>query len=218
MHSKKKVYIAADTSHEKGSIALFDDKQIIFSGVIEKKLEHALKLPKLFAEAQKIVDNEGLSLSGCFAGLGPGSFVGIRVALAFLQGYALARSLPLQGFCSHKAILQSINKNNGLVYLLMKANGDLYYQSSFLDNIEIAEKKTIKLDDFFQEKKDNFTLITDDEKITYNKKILINGPNSKGLFNECLNKINHIENNNFPAIAQYVSKPNVRASYIQPAV
>jgi tRNA threonylcarbamoyladenosine biosynthesis protein TsaB len=41
------------------------------------------------------------------AGIGPGSFTGIRIAMAFAQGLALPRSLPLYGFTSFSALFAS---------------------------------------------------------------------------------------------------------------
>ena len=63
---------------------------------------------------------EALDLEGVeriVVGTGPGSFAGIRSALAFAQGYALATSCEVLGLpsacaCAAQAIVQSNNQNN----------------------------------------------------------------------------------------------------------
>jgi len=89
-----------DTSTEKGVVALAKGKELLFSKYLPLGMQSSQFLPSLVAEAFSEV---GLSLSELDAlavGIGPGSFTGIRVGVAFAKGLKVALNLPLIGFCS----------------------------------------------------------------------------------------------------------------------
>ena len=61
-------------------------------------------------------------------GVGPGSFTGIRIAMAFAQGLAMPRSIPLHGFTAFSALLLSCESKPGqnLVAAIPSNSGRFY--------------------------------------------------------------------------------------------
>ena len=91
--------------------------------------------------------------NGC---LGPGSFIGVRIALATGMGFCFGRSLPLMGFCSHAALAYSLpDIHFGLRAVLMKASGPWCYLSLYemksgrlcprIDTQEITKEEVLKI-------------------------------------------------------------------------
>ena len=88
--------LAIDTSSSIGSIALGNNKVVVQSIDFKGPQRHSASLfPALVR-----LGLPRLKLRRIVVGLGPGSFSGIRVALAAAQGIALAQKIPVVGICS----------------------------------------------------------------------------------------------------------------------
>lgn len=81
----------------------------------------------------RTLNESGLTLDDIdlFAyGVGPGSFVGVRLASAFMHGLSIAKGKPLLGFSSMEAIAyhQAMMAKQSQVSVLLDAKmGDVYY-------------------------------------------------------------------------------------------
>lgn len=63
-------------------------------------------------------------------GVGPGSFVGVRLASAFMHGLSMAKNIPLLGFSSMEVIAyhQHLMHHKNVISVLLDAKmGDVYY-------------------------------------------------------------------------------------------
>lgn len=63
-------------------------------------------------------------------GVGPGSFVGVRLASAFMHGLSMAKNIPLLGFSSMEVIAyhQHLAHQKNIISVLLDAKmGDVYY-------------------------------------------------------------------------------------------
>lgn len=81
--------LALDTSTRTGSIALLEDEQVVAALSGDPVRPHAARLP---ADVIDLLDGAGLALADIdlFAvAAGPGSFTGIRIGIAAMQGFAL---------------------------------------------------------------------------------------------------------------------------------
>jgi tRNA threonylcarbamoyl adenosine modification protein YeaZ len=69
-------------------------------------------------------------------GLGPGSFTGIRIAMAFAQGVALPLKIPLFGFTSFEALFLSFPADGAAAGFVaaIAANAGRFYVASGLDD------------------------------------------------------------------------------------
>ena len=92
--------------------------------------QHGAELPvqiqALLAEAGVGLD----ALRGCAVGMGPGSFTGLRVGIATLKGICFARSLPLQGVSTLRALAFEVASGSApdalFCPLLDARRGELY--------------------------------------------------------------------------------------------
>lgn len=106
--SDKKYILAFDTANESISIAigevLEDEMQIRASFVCEA---HRASNTLLIPNVEKLVTQTGISKSEIAyvaSGRGPGSFTGVRIAMATAKGIATALRIPLIGFNTLDAI------------------------------------------------------------------------------------------------------------------
>lgn len=87
--------LALETSTPRASLAVFRGGEIIREWAFQSDRAHNARLFQPLAEALDIADPDLLAV-----GTGPGSYSGIRVAIAAALGIALARRLPLVGWPS----------------------------------------------------------------------------------------------------------------------
>jgi|GEM_PF-2172989 len=127
-----KAYLAVDTAYQVGMVTLFCDGEVVFFRPLREKMAHGKEICPSIDAAREFCDNNGYALTAILVGLGPGSFVGVRIALATCLGYAFARNLPTLGFCSHAALAYTA-KGRGYdnFYVFMKASGDLGYLTEY---------------------------------------------------------------------------------------
>jgi tRNA threonylcarbamoyladenosine biosynthesis protein TsaB len=96
MNNQTMLELAIETSTPRGSIALGNHSVLVREIVFEGKQQHSSQLfPALMQ-----LGLPRLALSRIIVGIGPGSFSGIRVALAAAQGIALAQNVPVHGISS----------------------------------------------------------------------------------------------------------------------
>ena len=99
--------LAIDTSSTRGSVALGDGEGIVHAetfGGTERYPGHSAALFPALA-ALELADKP---LTHIVVGLGPGSFSGIRVALAAAQGLALPGRIPIFGICSAWSVARQL--------------------------------------------------------------------------------------------------------------
>ncbi len=96
--------LALDTSTRGGSCALARDGVVIAERAGDAAVEQAARLP---ADLMALLDHTGLTLrevNVCAVATGPGSFTGLRVGIATMQGLAFAGGLPLIGVSAFDAM------------------------------------------------------------------------------------------------------------------
>lgn len=139
MSTEKKAYLACDTAYEHGIVALFDKDDLLFFACLSEKMAHGKNICSALEQALSFAKENNIAIAALFCGLGPGSFVGIRVALATALGFTFAKNLPLIGFCSHEALANSANQR-GDFFVFMKASGDLGYLTGFTSEQNIIRQ------------------------------------------------------------------------------
>lgn len=96
--------LALDTTTSGGSCALMRDDRIVREDASDSSRSHAARLP---GELVSLLEREAVALAeidGLAVGVGPGSFTGLRVGIATMQGLAVALNRPLFGVSALDAL------------------------------------------------------------------------------------------------------------------
>ena len=116
--------LAFDTSSAACTVALFNDAGACVASrdeVIGRG--HAERLVPMIAEVM-----EGRSAARILVGIGPGSFTGIRVAIAAAHGLAIGWGAELQGMSSLGLIAASAASQGAIAVAVVGGHGELFVQ------------------------------------------------------------------------------------------
>ena len=120
------VLLALERSTRLGSIAIFQEGVCTLSqsapvwaghgtppltahrSLLTVSIEGGVDVSTSVTEALSSLRLAPLDVTHCAVGLGPGSFAGIRSALAFLEGFCAPRQLPILGVSSAAAIAHDV--------------------------------------------------------------------------------------------------------------
>ena len=98
------IVLALDTTTPPGSCAVARDGRVLLEHAGDSRRSHAERLPldlmRLLAEAQMTLPD----IDGFAVATGPGSFTGLRVGIAAMQGLAFAAAKPLFGVSALDAL------------------------------------------------------------------------------------------------------------------
>lgn len=97
--------LAIDTATEACSVALWNDGAILERFEIAGR-EHSARLPKLVPALLAEAGFAMGQIDGLVAGIGPGSFAGVRIGLSYLKGLALGLDRPALGVSSLAMLAQ----------------------------------------------------------------------------------------------------------------
>jgi tRNA threonylcarbamoyladenosine biosynthesis protein TsaB len=113
--------LALDTAGWKCSVALWEDGQELAFQEKSSERDQAAILPQLVSEVkgQHTIDQ-------LLVNIGPGSFTGIRVGLAFAKGLAKGWGLPLKGVDGFIATYVSLGSPKDLLVLVEARRQDVY--------------------------------------------------------------------------------------------
>lgn len=143
-----------DTSLEKALIAIAENgkclSQINLEGI---QLGSKLILPSI----DDLLKEKGWTVKDLeliTAGIGPGSYTGMRSSASFSQSLSLTLDIPLNSFCSLEAYLPKepssfaviVDAKYGGAYLLkgiLEENGSLYFEKPMICSLENLDKELI---------------------------------------------------------------------------
>ncbi len=129
------VILALDTTTRQGSAAVVDGPAVLASRVLAPGAPVATRLPGELAQVLADADVPLGGLAGLAVAVGPGSFTGLRIGIATMQGLAVARGLPLVGVSGLEALARQaagegtrrvaawVDAWRGEVYAAVYANG-----------------------------------------------------------------------------------------------
>jgi tRNA threonylcarbamoyl adenosine modification protein YeaZ len=137
--------LALETSASTGSIALGNDKVVVQAIEFKGPQRHSASL----FPALSRLGIPRLKLRRIVVGIGPGSFSGIRVALAAAQGIALAQKIPVVGINSAYSVAVQLKEVTRLgvfadakrkeAFVTVFKNGELEKDTYLIPFSEIEE-------------------------------------------------------------------------------
>ena len=124
--------LALEFSSDRRSVALARDGKVLAEAVEQT----AGRGTKAFTLIESALAQTGLSreeIEVIAVGLGPGSYTGIRAAIAIAQGWQLATGVKLMGVSSAEAIaVQALSASNlGKVQVVIDAQRGEFYQATW---------------------------------------------------------------------------------------
>jgi tRNA threonylcarbamoyladenosine biosynthesis protein TsaB len=121
--------LTIDTACRIGTVAVMDGSSVISSFDSMEQTRHGERLLDLVARALEQASCSLSDLDLIAAGMGPGSFTGVRVGMATAKGLALAVSRPLVGVVSLEAMAhaaRSIVGERPVVAMLDAKKGEVF--------------------------------------------------------------------------------------------
>jgi tRNA threonylcarbamoyladenosine biosynthesis protein TsaB len=89
--------LALDTATQTIGVALHDGSQVLAESVWKSGRHHTVALAPETAILLRRVGAQVSSLTAIAVALGPGSYTGLRIGMAFAKGLAMVHSLPIVG-------------------------------------------------------------------------------------------------------------------------
>ena len=124
--------LALDTTTRTGSCALVRDGDVIREAGSDPEQPPAARLPR---DLMHLLDAAGVALDAIDAfavATGPGSFTGLRIGIATMQGLAFAERKPLFGVSGFDALAASVATRGGWIASWVDAwRGEVYAASYF---------------------------------------------------------------------------------------
>ncbi len=123
------IVLGLDTCLTSCSVAVFDGARVLASAREVMARGHQERLAPM---ARQVMGEAGLSferLERIGVTVGPGSFTGLRVGIAFAKGLATALSLPACGIGTLEAL--AVQGGDGLVFAVIDARRDQLYLQGF---------------------------------------------------------------------------------------
>jgi tRNA threonylcarbamoyladenosine biosynthesis protein TsaB len=124
------IVLALETVTRAGSVALSRDGTLIAARQGEPDRPHAVRLPGALLDLLAAHDLTLTTLDRLAVCLGPGSFTGIRIGIAAVQGLAIATGLPVVGVTALDALAAAAAAVNGsssrVAVLIDAARGEVF--------------------------------------------------------------------------------------------
>lgn len=134
--------LAIDTCLNACSAAVIDGARVLASRSEPMERGHQERLAPLVAEVMVEAGVAFADLERVAATVGPGSFTGLRVGLAFAKGLGLALERPVTGVGTLQAIAASAGER-GRVAAVIDARREQVYLQAFNDGAPLGEPEAL---------------------------------------------------------------------------
>ena len=119
--------LAIETSTRQLGVTALDGTRVLSSYEILGDYPHAVELPGAVTRVLKEAKLELAGLDALIVDIGPGSFTGLRIGLAFVKAIVFAQRLPVVGVASLDVLAASVNFAPHPIYAVMDARqGNVY--------------------------------------------------------------------------------------------
>lgn len=133
--------LSLDTATEACSTALWCDGRIHHRQEVVGR-DHTQRLLPLITDLLSATGLRYADLDGLVCGVGPGSFAGVRIGVAFAKGVALARELPVMGVSSLALLAQralALPSTQRVLVAIDARMGEVYFQPFQRDADGVAQ-------------------------------------------------------------------------------
>jgi tRNA threonylcarbamoyladenosine biosynthesis protein TsaB len=137
------MYLSIDSSNNLLSMCLFNEDGIIDSLCSNNKHQQT---QELFLYLQQLLDNNNYTIKNIreiIVSIGPGSFTGIRVALAATTGIKIASNIKISGITNFQSLAYNAKKTHNIkndFTVILEAFRSEYYCQKFNDQLHAIEE------------------------------------------------------------------------------
>lgn len=139
--------LAFDTALEACSAAILDGGRVLAARSIPMARGHQERLAPLVAELLAEAGLTARELDRIGVTVGPGSFTGLRVGLAFAKGLGVALQRPVVGVGTLEALAASVEDAGGPVVAAIDARREQLYAQAFRDGRALGGPEALTLAD-----------------------------------------------------------------------
>lgn len=128
---------AVDTSTSLGSVALFDGDAVVAEAAERVSNAHGESLLPMIDRVFRAAGWTARDVARFAVGIGPGSFTGVRIAVATVKGIVLATGAELVAIRSLEALTARAPRAEGRVVLaaLEAIRGEVYVEAAYGDDV-----------------------------------------------------------------------------------
>ncbi|MCX8109205.1 MAG: tRNA (adenosine(37)-N6)-threonylcarbamoyltransferase complex dimerization subunit type 1 TsaB [Verrucomicrobiae bacterium] len=143
--------LALEFSSSRRSVALVDAVDGKPPKTVAAVCDHGGRSTKVFALITQALNESGLQreeISTIAVGLGPGSYHGVRIAIAIAEGWSLGRGVPLVGVSSVESLAHSLGTTWGkgrFVVVVDAQRGEFYRADYDVDAGAVREVTPLRL-------------------------------------------------------------------------
>jgi len=105
--------LAIDTSTRAIGIALYDGNRVLCENTWISKNHHTIELAPSIDQALALVGIDSNDLQAVGVAIGPGSFTGLRIGLAFAKGLAISQRLSIIGIPTLSVLAEALPVQSG---------------------------------------------------------------------------------------------------------
>lgn len=123
--------LSVDSSSKYASVALLKDETVLANYTINSGLTHSQKLMPLIDRLLSDLSLSILDVDLFSCNVGPGSFTGLRIGIALLNGLAMPLNKPIVGVSALESLAYNIYSPNTLVCPIIDAKNNNIYSSLY---------------------------------------------------------------------------------------
>ncbi len=174
--------LSIETATKRMGVAIVDGGQLLSSYELLADYPHAVELPGAVTRCLAAARLPLAALDGIAIDIGPGSFTGLRIGLAFAKALAFASKKPLTGVASLDALAAGVPFAEGLVCPVLDARQQNVYVARY--HMEQGQPKRVsayllgRLEDLVPELKEPVVLLGDGCAV-YREQLLARCPKAR---------------------------------------
>lgn len=131
--------LAVETSTNVASCAIMDDDQLLGEFLVNDTITHSQKLLPLISLALESCKLDITDIDVFAASVGPGSFTGLRIGIATINGLAQSTNKPVVAVSSLQALAQNVAISEKLIVPIIDARRDRVFTGAYKSNDELTE-------------------------------------------------------------------------------
>lgn len=143
--------LAIDTSSQNATVALMCDERLIGEYTINNKKTHSQIIMPLISDMMSKSGIDICDVDVFAAGIGPGSFTGLRIGIATAKALAQANNKKVIGVSSLAALWASVEYSDMTICPIIDARRNDVYNAVYKNGVCVKEDRAINIEELLDE-------------------------------------------------------------------